>query len=178
MKTMNGNSENPQSPLLLDEEYEGKEVIGIAFEKEKDSIVLDENFLLIQRIRKRERSRMVTAIVIVAVCSMAIISSAIRLLNGDVDYMKGQEVPATMLPIVTVYVTVEPPTPEPTKEPSTPKPSRRPTKKPKPTQKPTPEPTMAPTQKPIITKAPKPTDAYPEFDDGSNNKKDDDTIIS
>ena len=176
---MSGNSEKRQSPLLIDEEYEGKEVIGIAFEKEKNSIVLDENFLLIQRIRKRERSRMVTAIVIVAVCTVAIISTAIRLLNGDVDYMQGQEVPETLYPIVTVYVTEEPATPEPTKEPPTPEPTQKATKKPKPSPRPTKQPTKAPTEKPIITKAPKPTDDYSEFDDGSNdNKNDDDTIIS
>lgn len=171
---MSGKSDDRQSPLLMDEEYEGKEVIGIAFEKDKNSVVLDENFLLIQKIRKRERSRMVTAIVIVVVFTVAIISTGIRLLTGDNTLLNEIEIVETIMPTEIIVVTDEPPTPLPTEIPKTPKPSRKPTRKPKPTKKPT----EVPTEKPIITKAPKPTEAYPEFDDGSNDKKDDDTIIS
>ncbi|MBQ5561378.1 MAG: hypothetical protein IIT46_16615 [Lachnospiraceae bacterium] len=175
---MSGKSDDRQSPLLMDEEYEGKEVIGIAFEKDKNSVVLDENFLLIQKIRKRERSRMVTAIVIVVVFTVAIISTGIRLLTGDNTLVNETEIVKTIMPTEIIVVTDEPPTPLPTEIPKTPKPSRKPTRKPKPTKKPTKKPTEVPTEKPIITKAPKPTEAYPEFDDGSNDKKDDDTIIS
>lgn len=40
---------------VLDDEYQGKEVVFIAFDKEKTSVTLDDNFVIIEAIEK-ERS--------------------------------------------------------------------------------------------------------------------------
>ena len=39
---------------VLDDEYQGKEVVFIAFDKEKTSVTLDDNFVIIEAIEKRE----------------------------------------------------------------------------------------------------------------------------
>lgn len=161
---MNGKEKTASEPIkpvnaLLDEDYVGKEVVFIAFDKEKSSVTLDDNFVLIQEMEKKERIVKIVATVIVCVCLVGIIGASIRLLQAGPADEENSSVVVTETP----YVSDTPmSTSEPTKEPTV-EPTIKPTKKPKRTKKPvvvTEKPiivTEAPmviTEAPVVTKAP------------------------
>lgn len=183
---MSGNENKPTESVktlhsLLDEDYVGKEVVVIAFDKEKRAVNLDDNFILIEAIEKRERRIKMIATIIAGICFMAIILASVNLLQTDSE--DGQRVVVVtetpevqQTPKATAVVTEEP-TEEPTASP-TKKPKK--TKAPKRTRKPivvtqtpvvvTEEPvvvTQAPvvTPKPAATKKPKEDDPFVEVDD-------------
>ena len=183
---MSGNKNKPTESVktlhsLLDEDYVGKEVVVIAFDKEKSAVNLDDNFILLEAIEKRERRIKMVALFIAGICFMAIILSSVKLLQAD--SADGQrvvvvtETPKVQKTPAVTMVSTEEPTQEPT-VPPTKKPKK--TKKPKRTRKPivvtqkpvviTEEPvvvTQAPvvTTKPVVTQKPKEDDPFVEVDD-------------
>lgn len=158
---------------LLDGDYIGKEVVFIAFDKEKTSVTLDDNFVLIQAMEKRERIVKIVATIIASVCLLGIVVASVKLLQA------GPSKEEVLVPVVTETAIVsetpfltEKPTVEPTKEPTA-EPTKKPTKKPKiVTKEPivvtkAPVVTEAPviTKAPVVTKAPQPTkDPFEEED--------------
>lgn len=187
---MSGNENKPTESVktlhsLLDEDYVGKEVVVIAFDKEKRAVNLDDNFILIEAIEKRERRIKMIATIIAGICFMAIILASVNLLQTDSE--DGQSVVVVtetpkveQTPKATAVIT-EKPTEEPTEKPTA-SPTKKPkkTKAPKRTRKPivvtkepvvvTEEPavvTQAPvvTPKPAATKKPKEDDPFVEVDD-------------
>lgn len=171
-----------KSDAILDEEYVGKEVVVIAFDKEKTAVRLEDNFILLQAIEKRERRTKVVAAVLAIVGLVGIVFAGIQMMQaGDAR----SSVPVE--PVVTAYVVTMEPSQEPTVTPEvTSKPTSKPTKAPKKTPKPTKKPkktkapvTKAPvkeapiTKAPVATKAPKPK-PKPKNDDASYIGSDDD----
>lgn len=170
---------------LLDEDYVGKEVVVIAFDKEKRAVNLDDNFILLEAIEKRERRMKRIAMIIAGFCFLTILFASVKLLQAD--YEDGQRIVVVTetpqeqkTPAVTAVITEER-TQEPTVKPTR-KPTKKPkkTKAPKPTQKPvvvteapvviTEKPvvvTEAPvvTPKPVLTQKPKEDDPFVEVDD-------------
>lgn len=162
---------------VLDDEYQGKEVVCIPFDKEKSSVPLDDNFVIIESMEKREKTVKITAAVFSVVCLVSIVCASIFLVVSDgnrkrdtqVTGVQGTHKPTESTPTATVVVT-----PKPTKNP-TPRPTKKPT--PKPTKKPTPRPTARPviTKQPV-TAAPKPTKA-PRQVTPKQTKKPDDVFV-
>ena len=68
---------------VLDDEYQGKEVVFIAFDKEKTSVTLDDNFVIIEAIEKREKLVKVAAAIFSLLCLVAIICASIFLMVSD-----------------------------------------------------------------------------------------------
>ncbi len=169
---MNGKektSGEPTKPVnaLLDGDYVGKEVVFIAFDKEKSAVTLDDNFVLIQAMEKKERIVKIVATIIACVCFVGIVGASIKLLQAGPE----EQTPIVIATETPEISTTQEPTVEPTEEPTV-EPTVKPTKKPKQTKKPkkaTKEPvvvtekpvviTEAPviTNAPVVTTAPKPT---------------------
>lgn len=143
---------------LLDEDYVGKEVVFIAFDKEKSSVTLDDNFVLIQAMEKRERVVKIVAAILACVFLAGIVAASVRLLQAGPP---AEEEPAVIVTESPCVSDTQIPTRKPTKEPAVLQ-TKKPTKKPKRTKRPkkaTEEPivvTEAPqiTEAPVITKAP------------------------
>lgn len=164
---------------LLDGDYVGKEVVFIAFDKEKTSVTLDDNFVLIQAMEKRDKVVKILATIIACVCLAGIVVASVKLLQAGPSREEQLAPVVTEMPVVSdTQIPTEEPTNEPTNEPTV-KPTVKPTKKPKRTKKPnkvTKEPvvvtnapviTEAPviTNAPVVTKAPQPTkDPFEEED--------------
>ena len=163
--------------LTLDDEYQGKEVVCIPFDKEKSSVPLDDNFVIIESMEKREKTVKITAAIFSVVCLVSIVCASIFLVVSDGNRkrdtqatgVQGTHKPMESTPTATIVVT-----PKPTKKP-TPRPTKKPT--PKPTKKPTPRPTARPviTKQPV-TAAPKPTKA-PRQVTPKQTKKPDDVFV-
>lgn len=159
---------------VLDDEYQGKEVVCIPFDKEKSSVPLDDNFVIIESMEKREKTVKITAAIFSVVCLVSIVCASIFLVVSDGNRkrdtqatgVQGTHKPMESTPTATIVVT-----PKPTKKP-TPRPTKKPT--PKPTKKPTPRPTARPviTKQPV-TAAPKPTKAPREVTPKQTKKPDD-----
>lgn len=187
---MSGNENKPTESVktlhsLLDEDYVGKEVVVIAFDKEKRAVNLDDNFVLLEAIEKRERRIKMIATIIAGICFMAIILASVNLLQADHEDGKRvvvmTETPKVQqTPEATVVITEEP-TEEPTVAPT-----KKPKKKPKRTKVPkrTPKPVVATevpvvitekpvviteapvvTPKPVVTQKQKEDDPFVEVDD-------------
>ena len=164
---------------VLDDEYQGKEVVFIAFDKEKTSVTLDDNFVIIEAIEKREKLVKVAAAIFSLLCLVAIICASIFLMVSDSKNARnGQSILAEAsgggteyVPLPTLEVT-KAPTIKPTRKP-TPKPTKRP--EPKPTQQViTPQPVTEPprqTAAPKVTQKPKDDDVFIE------DKKPDDVFV-
>lgn len=162
---------------VLDDEYQGKEVVCIPFDKEKSSVPLDDNFVIIESMEKREKTVKITAAIFSVVCLVSIVCASIFLVVSDGNRrrdtqatgVQGTHKPMESTPTATIVVT-----PRPTKKP-TPRPTKKPT--PKPTKKPTPRPTVRPviTKQPV-TAAPKPTKA-PRQVTPKQTKKPDDVFV-
>ncbi|MBQ1394537.1 MAG: hypothetical protein IIY81_13635 [Lachnospiraceae bacterium] len=162
---------------VLDDEYQGKEVVCIPFDKEKSSVPLDDNFVIIESMEKREKTVKITAAIFSVVCLVSIVCASIFLVVSDGNRkrdtqatgVQGTHKPMESTPTATIVVT-----PKPTKKP-TPRPTKKPT--PKPTKKPTPRPTARPviTKQPV-TAAPKPTKA-PRQVTPKQTKKPDDVFV-
>lgn len=162
---------------VLDDEYQGKEVVCIPFDKEKSSVPLDDNFVIIESMEKREKTVKITAAIFSVVCLVSIVCASIFLVVSDGNRkrdtqatgVQGTHKPMESTPTATIVVT-----PKPTKKP-TPRPTKKPT--PKPTKKPTPRPTARPviTKQPV-TAAPKPTQA-PRQVTPKQTKKPDDVFV-
>lgn len=152
---------------LLDEDYVGKEVVFIAFDKEKTSVNLDDNFVLIQAMEKRERVVKIAAAIIACVFLAGIVAASVRLLQAGTP---AKEDPAAIVTETPCVSDTQIPTSKPTEEPTV-SPTSKSTKKPKRTKRPkkatekpivvteAPHITEAPviTKAPVVTKAPKPT---------------------
>lgn len=162
---------------VLDDEYQGKEVVCIPFDKEKSSVPLDDNFVIIESMEKREKTVKITAAIFSVVCLVSIVCASIFLVVSDGNRRRDTQAtgvqethkPMESTPAATIVVT-----PRPTKKP-TPRPTKKPT--PKPTKKPTPRPTVRPviTKQPV-TAAPKPTKA-PRQVTPKQTKKPDDVFV-
>lgn len=162
---------------VLDDEYQGKEVVCIPFDKEKSSVPLDDNFVIIESMEKREKTVKITAAIFSVVCLVSIVCASIFLVVSDGNRRRDTQAtgvqethkPMESTPTATIVVT-----PRPTKKP-TPRPTKKPT--PKPTKKPTPRPTVRPviTKQPV-TAAPKPTKA-PRQVTPKQTKKPDDVFV-
>ena len=68
---------------VLDDEYQGKEVVCIPFDKEKSSVPLDDNFVIIESMEKREKTVKITAAIFSVVCLVSIVCASIFLVVSD-----------------------------------------------------------------------------------------------
>lgn len=162
---------------VLDDEYQGKEVVCIPFDKEKSSVPLDDNFVIIESMEKREKTVKITAAIFSVVCLVSIVCASIFLVVSDGNRRRDTQatgVQETHKPMESTLAATIVVTPRPTKKP-TPRPTKKPT--PKPTKKPTPRPTVRPviTKQPV-TAAPKPTKA-PRQVTPKQTKKPDDVFV-
>lgn len=168
-----------QTVSVLDEEYEGKEVISISFDKEKKAITLDDDFLLIESIERKEKLKKIVASLVTLCGSVLIICFGVHLTKSSAN-----EVPAiSATPRVTLQATMEvAETPEQTSVTTpvvtkTPKPTSKPKKKPRATLTPTVQPTAVPTAKPTVAPTKKPTPRPTEDPFVIEDNKNDDATI-